>query len=252
MSTVTGLIARLLRRATAPLRWRLGMRVAAPDLEAGTDEAITRFYDSRTTDCGFLGDPEHYEHPRARWMVGRVSGGSLLEVGCGNGGMTRLLAPRVDRVVALDVSGPSLAAVRELGLPNVETVQSLVERYRPATRFDWIVASEVIEHLRDPRRVMRLLVSWLAPGGTLLVTTPRGHWESDEHLHEFTLARLTALLVDSGGESISVAYLRDRGDRRRWLVGEVRAPTTPPAPDRFDDPLATIAARRSGRAPCGR
>ena len=104
------------------------------------------------TDCSFLSDPEHYEHPRAAWILERVRGGRLLEVGAGNGGMTRLMAPLVNRLVALDVSTPSLAAVRALGLANVETVEGLVEQFRPDTRFDWIVLSEVLEHLRNPDR----------------------------------------------------------------------------------------------------
>lgn len=238
---------RALRAISARLRWRLGLRVAAADLEEGSDESVTRFYEGRVTDCAFLLDAGHYEHPRARWIVERVSGGTALEVGCGNGGMTRLLAPRVERLIALDVSDPSLEAVRALGLPKVETVKGLVERYRPDRQFDWIIAAEVIEHLRDPAAAVRRLVEWLAPGGALLLTTPRGHWESDEHLHEFTFGRVCALAAESGADEVHVAHLRDYEQRRRWLVAELRRAGQQAAPDGFEDPAAVAAERARAR-----
>ena len=220
------------------------MRVAAPELEAGDDESLASFYRGRVTDCRFLADPEHYEHPRAQWIVGSVSGGRLLEIGCGNGGMTALLAPKVDRLVALDVSGPSLAAVAALGLANVELVDALVEDYQPEGPFDWIVMSEVLEHLRRPGEIIARLVSWLAPGGSLLVTTPNGHWESNEHLQEFSLDTFARLMAAGGAEAVTVQYLRDRQDRRRWLVGRASVADRPPAPDDFTDRGATRRRRR--------
>lgn len=235
----------LVGRALRAARWRLGMQAVAPELEEGTDESIAAFYQGRITDCSFLADPGHYEYPRVRWLLDRVQGGRLLEVGVGNGGMTRLLATRVANLVALDVSTPSLNAVRELGLPNVEVVEVLVERFQPAERFDWIVMSEVLEHLRDPAGVVEGCVGWLAPGGNLLITTPNGHWESNEHLQEFELPRFAAILTASGAEVASVGYLRDDRDRRRWLVGQATAAQSEPAPDQFNDRRAVRHHRRA-------
>src|SRR5262245_20408626 len=130
-----------LGKITQGLRWRLGMRVAAPQLESGHDEDIRAFYASRITDCAFLSQSTHYEYPRVRCLLGRVHAGRLLELGCGNGGMTRQLAPLVDHLFALDVSTPSLEAVNAIGLRNVETVESLIEDFDPTTPFDSIVMS---------------------------------------------------------------------------------------------------------------
>jgi 2-polyprenyl-3-methyl-5-hydroxy-6-metoxy-1,4-benzoquinol methylase len=221
------------------------MRVASAELEAGNDQGVASFYRKRTTDCTFLSDPGHYEYPRGRWIVRRVRGGRLLEVGSGNGGMTRLLAPRVEHLVALDVSVPSLAQIAGLGLHNVETANTLVEHYRPQKAFDWIVMSEVVEHLRRPDDVVAQCVDWLTPGGNLLVTTPNGCWESNEHLHTFTFDRFSRMLCRSGVEAVSIAYLRDRQQRRRWLVGRAAVGPQPPAPDDFHNRLKVARSRRS-------
>jgi SAM-dependent methyltransferase len=231
-------------RVYRALRWRLGLLVAAPELEAGDDESISSFYRGRVTDCSFLSDPEHYEKPRARWIIERVTGGRLLEVGCGNGGMTALLAPRVERLVALDVSTPSLSSVAALGLGNVETVEALVEHFEPSGKFDWIVMSEVLEHLRRPQAVISRCLGWLTPGGSLLVTTPNGHWESNEHLQEFNFQKFARTLVSEGAESAVLSYLKDGQGRRRWLVGQVIVADRPSVQDDFSDRRAIACSRR--------
>lgn len=235
----------LVRKLTAGLRWRLGFRVAAPQLEQGTDDSITEFYSGRITDCRFLDDPGHYENPRLRWILDKVRGGRLLEVGCGNGGMTRLIAAQVERVVALDVSAPSIEAIEKLGLMNVEPVRALVERFEPDTRFDWIVMSEVIEHLRRPSEVIRKLIGHLEPDGSLLLTTPNGHWESDEHLYVFSFSNLATMLSDTSAETLSLTYLRDAKGRRRWLAAQLVAAETPAKSD-FNS-RRTIARERRSR-----
>lgn len=235
----------LLTRVRQSIRWRLGMSVAAPELEKGTDESVSDFYNSRVTGCEFLEDPNHYEYPRAAWVLDQVSGGSLLEIGCGNGGMTRLLAPRVDRVVAFDVSAPSLRQLEEMQIPNVETVQGLVENFKPERTYNWVILSEVIEHLRDPMSTVRRALEFVSPGGTLVITTPNGHWESDEHLHEFSLQSLVALLAQLPCEGFRASYLRDRDNRRRWLTATVDQADLSPADDDFFNRKATARKRKS-------
>lgn len=237
---MNGLISNLRRS----IRWRLGLPVAAAALEEGSDESVSAFYNSRVTGCEFLEDPNHYEHPRAAWVLEQVSGGTLLEIGCGNGGMTRLISPRVERITAFDVSLPSLKQLEELGLPNVETAQGLIENYDPGHSYRWVVLSEVIEHIREPLPVVRKAYDFLAPGGSLLITTPNGHWESDEHLHEFSFPTFCNLLSQTGCEEVQIGYLRDCDNRRRWLTAILSKAATAPAPDDFFDRRATRNLRQ--------
>ena len=237
-------MSNMIRRALQSMRWRLGMQVAAIELENGTDESVARFYSDRVTHCEFLDDEGHYEYPRASWVLGHVSGKSLLEIGCGNGGMTRLLASRVDRLTAFDVSAPSLRQVEEMGMPNVETAQGLIESFVPRKRFDWVVMSEVVEHLRKPQESVNKAFEWVIPGGSFVITTPNGHWESDEHLHEFTLSTFSEMLSKTGCESMEVGYLRDRDNRRRWLTAILLKGQSDPDPDDFFNRRAIARKRK--------
>ena len=221
------------------------MPVAAPALEEGTDESVSKFYNDRITDCEFLDDPEHYEYPRSQWVLSVISDGDLLEIGCGNGGMTRLLSPLVDSITAFDVSEPSLELLRKLELPNVTTAQGLIEDFKPGRAFDWVLLSEVIEHLRDPVTTVCKAFELVKPGGALVLTTPNGHWESDEHLHEFSLETFAKVIAETGCESFECSYLRDRDGRRRWLTATIRKPLIEPVPNDFFDRRATARNRRS-------
>lgn len=221
------------------------MRVANPILERGNVDEYVRHYNARLTDCSFLSDPMHYEYPRGRWVVEHVTGGSVLEVGCGNGGMTRLLAPRVDSVTALDISGPSLDELDRLKIPNVTCMNGRVETLALAACFDWVVASEVIEHVQRPIELVRRCVELAVPGGSVVITTPNGHWESDEHVHEWSLSKLASLVCKIGEvESVDLSYLRDAGGRRRWIGVILRTPVAPPTPDSFFDRTAVVRMRR--------
>lgn len=220
------------------------MPVAAAELENGTDESVAKFYTERVTHCEFLDDATHYEYPRAKWVLEQLSDGNLLEIGAGNGGMTRLLAPKVTSLTAFDVSAPSLKQIDEMALSNVTTAQGLIETFQPGKLFEQMVMSEVIEHLRDPNQAVIKAFEWLAPGGRFILTTPNGHWESDEHLHEFSLAAFSTLLAETGCEKVEVGYLRDRDNRRRWLTAVLTKASTVPAPDDFFDRAAIARNRR--------
>ena len=81
----------------------------------------------------------------------------------------------------------------------------------------------------------------------MLITTPNGHWESDEHLHEFSLATFTAMLTRTGCESFEAAYLRDRDNRRRWLTAIAVNGENIAEPDDFFDRSATAKKRKLKR-----
>lgn len=236
-----------IKKLQASIRWRLGLPAVASELEAGTDESVSNFYNNRVTVCEFLDDPEHYEHPRAAWVLSVISGKNLLEIGCGNGGMTRLLSPKVERITAFDISRPSLVEVEKLGLPNVRTEQGLVENFQPDEKFDWVLMSEVIEHLRKPKKTVDKAFEFVAPGGVLVLTTPNGHWESDEHLHEFSMKTFSEILSETGCESFECSYLRDRDEKRRWLTAIVRKAQSEPKPDDFFDRKAIARKRKEKR-----
>jgi len=112
---------------------------------------------------------------------GTVSPPEILDIGCGRGWLTAMLS-RLGHARGIDPTGSSVARAREL-FPMVDfrqrEVQELLDELGPC-RFDCVVSSEVIEHVRDQQKpaFLRSIYTLLKKGGHALLTTPRGElWE---------------------------------------------------------------------------
>jgi 2-polyprenyl-3-methyl-5-hydroxy-6-metoxy-1,4-benzoquinol methylase len=115
-------------------------------------------------------DRHGIEH-EARMLVDYYRGGSVLEIGCASGVMTRILAPAVERLVVVDGSQRYLSRLRQ-ELPGVEFVHAMVEDYEPREQFRHILAARILEHLEDPISFLKRVGGWLTPDGELHLTVP--------------------------------------------------------------------------------
>lgn len=73
-----------------------------------------------------------------------------LEVGCGAGALTALLAPRCDALVAMDCTAAALAAAQaRVSSPNVAFCEGACPADWPAPQPDLVVLSEVLYFMTD-------------------------------------------------------------------------------------------------------
>jgi 2-polyprenyl-3-methyl-5-hydroxy-6-metoxy-1,4-benzoquinol methylase len=104
--------------------------------------------------------------------------GRVLDYGAGVGVLTRrlLALQRFESVSATDIMG----IPADLG-GKVEWIEQDLNIPLPdhGGAFDVVVAAEVIEHLENPRFMIREIFRLLRPGGTAIVTTPNNEsWRS--------------------------------------------------------------------------
>lgn len=101
---------------------------------------------------------------------------TVVDLGCGTGRLSLPLASRARTVVAVDLSEPMLARLRErageAGFGNVETVLSSLERldFAPES-VSAVVSCYVLHHLRDRDKeaLIRRAFDWLEPGGVVAI-----------------------------------------------------------------------------------
>ncbi|MFQ6130075.1 MAG: class I SAM-dependent methyltransferase [Candidatus Hadarchaeaceae archaeon] len=99
----------------------------------------------------------------------------VLDAGCGYGRWTIKLAPKVRKVVAVDLSEPFLAELRGRGYPNVDVICADLESLDFREYFDGVVLSGTLEHFKDKRTILEKLRWMLKPGGKIYISC----WTSD-------------------------------------------------------------------------
>lgn len=99
-------------------------------------------------------------------------GGVVLEVGSGEGYVTRALSQRCERVVVVEPASDYAAAVRALALENVEVQECLIEDFDTDERFDAVVLAHVLEHVADPGGMLQKCAALVASGAPILIAVP--------------------------------------------------------------------------------
>jgi len=111
-------------------------------------------------------------HARVIDAVGRNK--HVLELGSAVGDTTRVLTERGCTVVALELDPTgvvSTAAWAHRVLPvNLEYCD--LRRDLPGETFDVVLAADVLEHLRNPERILRQVTSILSPDGYVVASLP--------------------------------------------------------------------------------
>jgi SAM-dependent methyltransferase len=100
-------------------------------------------------------------------------GRRVLDLGCRDGALTRAYAEG-NEVVGVDADREALAEAAKLG---IETHWADLDAPLPFPdeSFDVVVAGELLEHLRDPRRLVADARRVLRPAGTLVGSVPNAY-----------------------------------------------------------------------------
>lgn len=187
---------------------------------------------------------------------------AVLEVGCGTGatGLLALKSGRAGRYVGVELVEDAAEQARTvLDDVIVGDVETMDLDFQPAS-FDVLILSEVLEHLREPKDVLRKLHRYVRPGGLVLASSPNiSHWrviakligghfpQADRgvfdrtHLRWFTPETFVNLFDEAGFPVVWAGPVTPFSSRTR-LISRVTS-------GRFDHLFMTqicVAARRSG------
>ena len=104
------------------------------------------------------------------------TGATVLDVGCGNGIISRSLGRKGFKVLGIDVSEKAIEKAKELNdLSNVNfQVMSAEQLAVSSEKYHAVVCSEVLEHLHEPQKLLQVLYQSLKNEGVLIVTVPNG------------------------------------------------------------------------------
>jgi SAM-dependent methyltransferase len=154
------------------------------------------------------------EVPMNRWLNRHLgSGRRALDVGCGTGRHTVMLADRYDDVVGVDVAPAMIEiAERDRLRPNIRYQTRDILSLTPEHdgRFDLVLALGCVVNVGPPKLVLGHLRSLVAKGGTLLVMEPTWEpgWGSRDWQVNFAFRTARAVWEATGDLDDVIAALR--------------------------------------------
>jgi 2-polyprenyl-3-methyl-5-hydroxy-6-metoxy-1,4-benzoquinol methylase len=137
----------------------------------------------------------------------------ILDIGCGNGWVSKKLIPTGRKVISMDISSENpVKAIREVAHKNHAGL--IADAYNIPLKensIDCVIASEVLEHVPDPKAFITNLLKLLKHNGKLIITTPYNEkieyylcvhcnrpTPKYAHLHSFNEHNIGQFIQDTG------------------------------------------------------
>lgn len=204
-----GALAKKWHELRLELRYRYG-RSARNLTRRNSRRAYEKLYAADDLLAEYLGPERLAFYEEVASIAASYAGHSVVDVGCGSGNLLRQVLDRtvdsgatVDRVLALDHTRSALERTAEL-VPEAEgRIFDLMRDDLDGERFDLVLCTEVLEHLRRPEAACDRLARACAAGGTILITVPDGAvdaWEG--HVNFWTEDELRAFLQPFGATTV--------------------------------------------------
>ena len=123
--------------------------------------------------------PLHIINPlRANYIASKIdlSNKKVLDVGCGGGILSEALHDEGAFVTGIDAAGPGIKIAKlhaEKNSKSITYIESTAEDLiqNSQDRYDVVACLEVLEHVPDPKLLVKTCIDLLRPGGKLFLST---------------------------------------------------------------------------------
>ncbi len=173
------------------------------------------------------------------WVYSRISshiGGKVLEIGCGSGNFTILMAEDGRQVTGIDLHAPYIetAERRLAGYPLAKVYCGDATQFSGSELYDSIVMLDVLEHIEDDIGFLKKIRASLKPGGRLVLKVPAYRWlytpmdQAIGHFRRYDRRSMKASLQAAGFELVDQSFFNVFAMFGWWLNGRILKRITPP------------------------
>lgn len=145
--------------------------------------------------------------------------GRILDIGCGEGSFLKKFPPEKWQRSGIEIN-KNLAAIARRTVQHAKIITTPVELAKlPEQKFDILTMWHVLEHIHNPKIVLKSLRKLISPNGYLVIEVPHGnsiyrmlftiHWQLlllPQHLFFWTGKSITHILKETGFQTVRVSY----------------------------------------------
>lgn len=152
--------------------------------------------------------------------------GEILEIGCGAGALSRDLAKQGFAVTGFDTSPAARELAEYVNRDNPNVYVCGEEQKDWGSRFDILIALEVLEHIVDDHAALERWRTWLKPKGHLLLSVPsrQDRWNASDtwagHIRRYDRTALQDVLRCTG---LSIETFESYGFPLANIIDPLRA-----------------------------
>lgn len=126
-----------------------------------------------------------------------------LEIGCGNGGVTHLIAKQMKgQITGIDISEMTIKAAKDnlSGYKNVHLEAVDLFEFSTKDKFDFIVLLDVLEHIPFDQHdgIVEKMSELLSENGTIFIHIPEPKYNAWSEIHQQSAMQVIDLAVESG------------------------------------------------------
>lgn len=156
------------------------------------------------------------------WFVGRreiiasivkkfPQNSQILDIGCSGGNLINLLNEKgYYNVSGIDISKKAIQLCKKRGIKSVHLMSG--DNLKFKNKFDIIIASDVLEHIKDDKKAVESMKQALKKRGKVICFVPAfmslwsRHDESNKHYRRYTKKALSDLFMNNGFTILRRSY----------------------------------------------
>ncbi len=158
---------------------------------------------SHAEELAKIAQGDFWSKVKTKLILELVEGGTVLDVGCGACLLSENLLKKGCNVIAIDSDRKAIEIARKKGVTGFTAD---ITRWQTNTKFDCIVATDVLEHIDDDKAAIRKIYAMLKPNGCFVLNVPSykflfgAHDVSLGHKRRYSDGELKAKLEAAGFE----------------------------------------------------
>ena len=117
----------------------------------------------------WLQESKEDDNRRYEFVKGKIANKTLLDFGCGAGGFIEIVKQYAKKVSGIELEKALQPSFKKRGL---KVFPNMLEAQKEGLKYDLITAFHVVEHLHNPKRVLKELSKLLNEEGEIIIEVP--------------------------------------------------------------------------------